>query len=115
MKTILKYQLSTFAGPVNVNLPRNFVPLTVQEQGGQPFIWCEVDDDEVIETRTFWVCFTGAPLPAEPLPYSYIATTKVGALVLHVYLQTEQGEMLDCFGCTPSTGKFEPEIETRMQ
>lgn len=47
-------------------------------------IWAEVDPDQPLEERAFWLAFTGSQEPSGA-EWNYVNTFQVQSLVIHVY------------------------------
>lgn len=63
MKTIHKFELSTYHGWHEVEMPTGSVPLSVGFQGGRLFLWARVDDSRSKATKRFFTALTGAEVP----------------------------------------------------
>ena len=82
MKTIYKYPLSEA-----VQMPKGAKILTAQDQGGQIFIWAEVDSHaRTDKTREFLIIGTGQELPNLD-NWQYVATVQQGIFVWHIYAE----------------------------
>lgn len=82
MKTIHKYSL-VLEEKQTVAMPLDSVILTVQMQSGVCSVWAEVDTDNPMGLREFFVAATGGPLP--PSDAKYVATVQDGIFVWHIY------------------------------
>ena len=83
-KTIWKYKLDRDDETV-VHAPAGSTPLTVQLQGGEPYVWMLVDSRWAMARHRFTIHWTGQPLPKEW--GAYVATFQLPgrALVAHVF------------------------------
>ena len=77
MKTVYKYRLGDIQLPVGAKV------LTAGVQGGEFYLWAEVDTDQPLEERHFVVYGTGWEITDSNR--CYIATLFEGAFVWHVY------------------------------
>lgn len=70
----------------NIMMPKDAKILTVQVQNNLPFIWAEVDTDEMKYPRKFMMFGTGHQIPSH-MSRRYIGTIQEagGALIWHVY------------------------------
>ena len=84
MKAIWKFHIRVTDNQ-EIEMPVNAKILCVQMQGGEPFIWAEVDTDAPILKRKIKVFGTGHPMPDEQM--EYIGTFQMinGRVVLHAY------------------------------
>lgn len=84
MKTIWKFsiQVEDF---IEIAMPVGAEVLTVQMQGGYPYVWAEVETDAKFESRRFRVFGTGHPIPNN-FKGRYVDTFQAhnGALVWHL-------------------------------
>lgn len=84
MKRIFKYGLK-IVDRQSLILPRDFEPLCVQMQHGQPHLWAVVDDAVDTGMYVFVCCGTGHTMP--DMPMKYLGTVQVdGVLVFHYFL-----------------------------
>jgi tagatose-1,6-bisphosphate aldolase non-catalytic subunit AgaZ/GatZ len=68
-----------------LQLPSGAKPLTVAMQGGDLYLWAEVDPNQPTTDRRFYVIGTGAPLPDGYRHYVGTAHDTAAAHVWHVY------------------------------
>ncbi|HZZ77118.1 MAG TPA: hypothetical protein VFE62_01285 [Gemmataceae bacterium] len=83
MRTIFKYPL-LILDEQEVEMPMDAALLTVQIQGGQPFLWARVDTENSLEKRKVLIRGTGHPAEGAG---RYISTfqMKGGELVFHAF------------------------------
>lgn len=72
MKTIWEYPV--LPGSFSHLMPVGAIPLCVQEQNGDPFLWCLVDNGRAEEHRHFRVFGTGHEMPDGSWHPGYIGT-----------------------------------------
>jgi hypothetical protein len=70
MKKIFKYRLP-FMEVAQVEMPAGASILRIDGQEGALWIWAVVDPAEPVETRTFCLFKTGAPMPDDIDTYLY--------------------------------------------
>tara|TARA_R110000772_G_scaffold61076_1_gene137673 strand:+ start:943 stop:1215 length:273 start_codon:yes stop_codon:yes gene_type:complete len=85
MKAIFKYSLDVVDSAL-IRAPSGAKPLCVQVQKGKPFIWMEVNPQNVMEDHYFRVVGTGNKVPDEYFG-EYLGTFQQfdGDFVGHVY------------------------------
>lgn len=88
MKAIWKYHLSglqTLSECQRVDMPKGAEIVSCQLQRGEIVVWAIVDDEHELESRYFFVIYTGLPLPGNP--YKYLSTLQLedGDIVLHAF------------------------------
>ena len=85
MPTIYKYPLN-MDDVIKVQMPEGAKVLTVQMQGGSPYIWAGVDPDAPKVERRFRMYGTGHPIDPN-LSLEYINTFQMhgGALIFHLF------------------------------
>ena len=82
MKTIYKYELNiTDRQRLSLFQHANF--LDFQCQNNEIVFWMEVDPNDLIIERDFYIVGTGNPLPEEA--NYYLQTVQVGEYVWHIY------------------------------
>jgi len=89
-KTIWKYELKVTAGQ-NILMPIGAEILTVQMQGGTPYLWGLVNPKAETESRSIEMFGTGNPvLYNTGVSRKYISTFQMqnGGLVFHVFEYT---------------------------
>lgn len=86
MLTVYKYPMKV-GDVVEVLLPKGAVPLYVNEQRGENFLWCLVDPSQPKEIRRFRWAGTGHPIrtPAERLVHVGSWMMGGGSLVFHLF------------------------------
>jgi hypothetical protein len=86
MKSVWKFPVA-ITDEQTIQLPRGSEPLTVQLQGGEPFLWARVDPSA--EMAAFAVRLTGTGHPLEDDVGKYAGTFQMhgGDLVFHVFLR----------------------------
>lgn len=90
MKTIWKFTLRV-ADSQALLMPLGARVLSVQTQFDRPQLWVLLDDTETThENRTFAICGTGHPAPADTSRFIGTFQLKEGALVFHVFETTPQ-------------------------
>ena len=87
MKTIYKWSLTP--GSTDLHMPAGAKVLTVQMQGDQPQLWAMVDSSQLKWWRTFEIYGTGQPMPENPGEYVATFQMEHGALVQHVFEQSD--------------------------
>lgn len=85
IRAIYKYPLPLTGVPSSLDLPVGSRVLTAQMQGGNLFIWAEVDPEAPIESRFFRIFATGLHHGVDFSRYLYLATIQDGPFVWHVY------------------------------
>lgn len=70
-------------GPQKVRLPIGAKIVLVESQGGELFLWAEVDSEVHCEDRKVWVIGTGNPMPARRLVH--LGSVMMWPFVWHVY------------------------------
>jgi hypothetical protein len=84
-RRIYKYPFK-LASEVNIVLPFEARPLTVQEQNGVLCLWALVDPaEEKMQPRRFRIFGTGHDIERVESMF-YLTTLQMGALVWHVFL-----------------------------
>lgn len=84
-RKIFKYQLQGIEDE-GIQMPKDAKILAVQMQGAAITLWAEVDEDNLMETRTFSIVGTGWTLKG--LERKYIGTVQHNGLVWHIYEQS---------------------------
>lgn len=86
MKRIYKYNIP-ITDVFTLSLPKGARVLAVQEQHGEPFIWCLVKNDAPREDRHFRLAGTGHPIEVLEADLYYIGTWQSlgGTLVWHLF------------------------------
>lgn len=84
--------------------------MAVQDQGGLPCLWFQVDPNVETETRTFRMVTTGEVFKEpEGSRYLYCGTVQIqnGTYVVHVYEEVSQvfTKSVPCANLTAGTGK----------
>lgn len=85
MKTIWKWTLKPAC---EISMPDKAKILTVQVQNGEPQLWATVDTNEPTVLRKFCTYGTGHTLPDNPGEFIGSFQLADGALVFHVFEQT---------------------------
>jgi hypothetical protein len=81
MKTIYKYSIND-----SVPVPEHFKVLTAAFQGGDPYIWIELDPNREAKMQVQFSIFgTGGELPENP--GIYLNTVFQNEFVWHIYYQ----------------------------
>lgn len=85
MRTIYKYEIPV-ADDFTLHLPARAKVLTVDNQFGEPHIWCEVETLAGTEPRLFSIIGTGHEIPSGE-GFQYVGTFQQagGKLVWHLY------------------------------
>lgn len=85
MKTVYKYKLSLVAASEVILMPAHSLPLSVNFQGDELFMWVQVDTGRAGVKRKFEVFGTGRAMP-DKVWHRYIGTAhKDNGLVLHLF------------------------------
>lgn len=84
MNTIWKYSLQS-APNFSIEMPRGAQILTVQLQGGRPYLWALVNPDAVLEPRYFFLAPTGESFVPPALDYIGTFQMDGGAFVAHLF------------------------------
>lgn len=73
-----------------LSAPRGFDPLSVQIQGGEPFLWATVDPNKPAMDYTIRVAGTGHPIEERRIQ-KFVGTFQLhgGALVFHIFLMKD--------------------------
>jgi hypothetical protein len=82
MKTVWKFPVTP--GPFEVEMPKGAQVLSVQVQGGEPFMWALVDDQAPKEKRSFNTVGTGHDSD-EIQNWRFVGTFQLGPLVFHLF------------------------------
>ena len=82
MRIILKYELKP--GRNNIELPAEFIALSVQIQNNTPCLWCLVETENLLTSRFFYVFSTGKPIDSE-LNLKFIGTFQSSWMVFHLF------------------------------
>ncbi len=86
MRTVYKYPMQMVGGEQIVRMPIGSNVLACQNQGEDPQLWAEVNDQNDMTDRTFIIVGTGHPLP-EGASLKFIDTFQMvgGSLIFHVF------------------------------
>lgn len=87
MRTIHKYQLKPLQYNT-IDLPVGSDIIDVHEQRGECCIWAQVNTNNDMEKRVFFVAGTGQPFPDPPgtqIMMQHVGTAHCGGFVWHVY------------------------------
>ena len=92
-KVIWKYPVPV-TDLFEVEMPIGAEVITVQMQGGAPYMWALVDSNRELETRFFRVAGTGNPLPDTMDLFGYLGTFQMlgGQLVWHLFERPPESE-----------------------
>jgi len=82
MRTIWKYELNP--GRNNIELPAEFIALSVQIQNNTPCLWCLVETENILVNRFFYVFSTGGHIDSE-LNLKFIGTFQSTWMVFHLF------------------------------
>lgn len=89
MKAIYKYVMTGPEGSGQcIQMPKNAKILHVADQRNQLCLWAEVDTEQPLEERSFFVAATGQDISfSKSAPRQHLGTVLMfhGELVLHVY------------------------------
>ena len=92
-RTIWKYTISL--GDTRIDMPQGAKILAVQFQAGEIALWALVWPHLPMEKRAITIYGTGHPIPAAPGDYIGTVQTLGGALVWHVFDETEARRALE--------------------
>jgi hypothetical protein len=84
MKRIYKYEIPISDELVNLEMPRNYEFLSVQNQNDKCVLWAEIDTEQRLSKETFWVVGTGHDMN-KYYSASYLGTVQIRELVWHIY------------------------------
>jgi hypothetical protein len=83
---IYKYTLPPNPGRTTVALPRNARVLSFGRQDDNLVFWALIDIDAKLETRVFYLHWTGQPFDYTPRSDSnFIGTVQLGPFVYHLF------------------------------
>lgn len=85
MMTIFKYPLK-LQNEQALELPIFCIPLSVQMQGDQLCLWCQVESEDVKEMRAVFIYATGQPI-MQKVNMQFVDTVQMGPLVWHVFIE----------------------------
>ena len=88
MITVHKFTVDPMdSNPVKVAMPRHAKLLTAREQRDMPCVWAQVNTDNTMVQRVFWLVGTGHPMDHLPITLKYVGSVQLmgGSIVLHVY------------------------------
>lgn len=88
MKTIWKFPIQV-TDYQKIDMPARAKILCVQIQGGEPYLWAEVDSEEDYVTRLIHVYGTGHAMPQDTGRYIGTFQMMQGRLVFHAYETTQ--------------------------
>jgi hypothetical protein len=81
---VWKFNLNLERHTRSIQMPGGASVLTAQLQGEFIAMWAMVNPDEPVTIRTFYVCFTGEPIPYDKVEYIATIQHPVG-LVYHLW------------------------------
>ena len=84
MKKIWKFPFY-ISDEIEIEMPEHSKILHVECQGGKPCIWAEVNPDNAVETRKFYIAGTGHNIPDRLNDIGHIATFQRPPFVWHLY------------------------------
>lgn len=82
MRAVYKYKMPDPGMAWSVEMPNGAIPLTVQEQGCNGYLWALVDTEAPTVTRTFRTYATGEAVADGD---EYVGTWFLGGFVWHVF------------------------------
>ena len=93
MRRIYKYDFIV-TDVFTLDLPNIYRVVLVETQGNIPCVWIELDTEEVVEPRTFFLFGTGHAIYSLPLK-EHVGSFQQGPFVWHLYQEIYEESVAD--------------------